>query len=73
MEDTSAVFWQKVKKCRPNKQSLPAMVDDAHNPKSIADMFKANFDELYNCISYREEELTEVTDRINYELINNLN
>ena len=69
MNDTSTEFWQNVKKCRPKKQSLPTTVDDAQNPKNISDLFKTKFDEIYNSISYNEEEMNELRNTINDSII----
>ena len=46
MNDSNTVFWQNVKKCRLKKQTLPSVVDDAHNPQSIADSFESKFEQI---------------------------
>ena len=57
INDTTADFWHNVKKYRPKKRCLPKTVDEAQDPKSISDLFKDKFDQLYNCISYNEVEM----------------
>ena len=45
------------------------MIDEAQDPKSIADLFKNKFDELYHCISYEEGEMKNLENKIKESIL----
>ena len=72
VDDTSKVFWNKVRKSRGNNQRLPNCVDDKQGPEEIAQLFHDDFENLYNCVSYNNVEMDNLMADIN-EAISNTN
>ena len=63
-------FWKNVKKCRPNKSHLPSRVDNEQCPNDIANLFKDKFNDLYNCVSYTNDEFLKVSNDIDSAISN---
>ena len=64
VNEPSKQFWSKVKKFRPNSVKLPSSVDGVQDNTNISEHFKTKFDYLFNCVSYNENELSNLNDDI---------
>ena len=59
------IFGKKAKKYREKRQNVPHTVDDSQRPGNISNLFKNNYDNLYNCVSFDENEMINLKNDIN--------
>ena len=69
-DDPVNLFWDKVKRTRPNVSKIPSSVDGIHDNKDIAELFKGKFNDLFNCVSYNEDEMSLLHKDINCRIKN---
>ena len=63
--EASKAFWKKVKNTAPKFSRLPTHVDGIQGDRNIAEHFKMNFENLFNSVSYDEQEMISLMDDIN--------
>ena len=73
VNESSNVFWKKVKSTCPKVTRLPTYVDDIQGDNNIAEHFKNNFENLFNCVSYDDNEMKSLTENINTSITTNNN
>ena len=56
----SCDFWSAIKKIKKGKAVLPNCVDSCNDEQNISDLFASKYDQLYNCVSYNDEQLQNV-------------
>ncbi|ELU18191.1 hypothetical protein CAPTEDRAFT_188621 [Capitella teleta] len=70
LEQRGRDFWTETQKKTKLTQSCPNVVDGASGGKAISSIFLDRYNELYNSVSYDEEELNVVKMEID-ELVGN--
>lgn len=53
-------FWSEVKRKACKSHNSPNIVDNAQGDSAIGDMFSQKYRDLYNCVSYNENEMDEL-------------
>ena len=62
--DNTKEFWNKVKKYRNKGHRLPNTIDDTQGSENISNLFKAGYKNLYNSVSYNDDEMTRLKNDI---------
>ena len=57
-------FWSEVKKVKCNGSTLPNNVDACSGRVDIANLFKDKYEQLYNTVSYNENDMSELYNYI---------
>ena len=65
-------FWQEAKCYKRSSGTVPVRVDNANDPKSIADLFQDKFKKLYTSVPYDPVEMKTIVNDINEGINENL-
>ena len=57
-------FWTEVRKIKGGKIRIPEFVDDAQGSDAISKLILTNYDNLYNSVSYNQDEMNSLTNII---------
>ena len=58
--ESSREFWSKVRRCRGSKPRQTHQVDGKREPEEIAEVFKSKFSNVYNVVSYSQDDMNEL-------------
>jgi len=64
LNNRSRDLWSEVKKKTHSRSLIPSIVDGVDEDDEIGELFCTKFEELYNCVSYNEEEMAELKDSV---------
>ena len=59
-ENNSRQLWTEVRKIRNKNSSSINCIDDITGNSCIAELFSKKYDELYNSVSYEEQEMNDL-------------
>ena len=71
--DNVNIFWNNVRKYRKKGNYMPNNMDSVQGPENISGLFKNNYNELYNCVSYNEEDMNLLKNDISKYINDNFN
>jgi hypothetical protein len=57
LEKNDAQFWQEINRLKGKKPSTPCNIDNAVGKESIGKLFANKYEQLYNSVSYRKEDM----------------
>ena len=63
LQNKCCQFWTEVKKVNSMKCKAPTCMDGITGKENSGDVFVNKYSWLYNCVSYDEKEMEEVTMR----------
>lgn len=64
LSNRSRDFWDEVKRKGAKNSAPPAMVEGVQGSEAICDMFSHKYEQLYNCVSYDENEMNTLCNEI---------
>ena len=68
LANKSSDFWKEIRKVKGNGDSLPSVIDNMSNDEDISDLFAKKYDQLYNSVSFDQNNMSILKDKID-ELI----
>ena len=69
-ENKDRVLWDEVRKMTKSNNNLPNMMDGLDNINEITGIFYNKYNDLYNCVSYKTNELDDLSTNINLRIEN---
>lgn len=69
LESNKHNFWQGVRKAKGNPQAYPNTVDNVQTTSEIGELFAGKYKHLYNSVSYRDDDMTELREFITDEIV----
>ena len=61
-------FWKEIRKVKGNCDALPSVIDNTSKDEDISDLFAKKYDQLYNSVSFDQNSMSILTEKID-ELI----
>ena len=68
LANKSSDFWKEIRKVKRNGYTPPSFIDNMSNDEDISDLLAKKYDQLYNSVSFDQNSMTILKDRID-ELI----
>ena len=68
LANKSSDFWKEIRKVKGNGDTLPSVIDNMSNDEDISDLFAKKYDHLYNSVSFDQNNMSILKDKID-ELI----
>ena len=68
LANKSSDFWKEIGKVKGNGGTLPSVIDNMSNDEDISDLFAKKYDQLYNSVSFDQNNMLILKDKID-ELI----
>ena len=68
LANKSSDFWKEIRKVKGNGDTLPSVIDNMSNDEDISDLFAKKYDQLYNSVSFDQNNMSILKDKID-ELI----
>ena len=68
LANKSSDFWNEIRKVKGNGDTLPSVIDNMSNDEDISDLFAKKYDQLYNSVSFDQNNMSILKDKID-ELI----
>ena len=64
LDNRTRDFWSEVKKSRCTRPGLTDDVDGVKGVDPVCELFKTKYEELYNSVSFKQDEMDDLTNRI---------
>ena len=61
-------FWKKVRSINREDKKLPSSINDISGEENISELFKNKYSELYNSVSYKEQDMLQHLEMLNKNL-----
>ena len=68
LANKSSDFWKEIRKVKGSSDTLPSVIDNMSNDEDIYDLFAKKYDQLYNSVSFDQNNMSILKDKID-ELI----
>ena len=62
-------FWKDIRRLNGKCYKLPSKVENTVGESNIAELFKNKYSELYNCVSYNKNEMSNLDKKINNGIV----
>ena len=69
-QNNDRVLWDEVKKMTKTNNKLPNMMDGSSEPADITNIFTNKYENLYNTVGYKIQDLKRLSDEINSRIEN---
>jgi hypothetical protein len=57
-------FWSEVKKVRTSNNNIPSQIDNTSGESNISELFAEKYCDILNSVSYHEEDMSNMLDKI---------
>ena len=64
LANKSSDFWKEIRKVKGNGDALPSVIDNMSNDEDISDLFAKKYDQLYNSVSFDQNNMSILKDKI---------
>ena len=71
LANKSSDFLKEIRKVKGNGDTLPSVIDNMSNDEDISDLFAKKYDQLYNSVSFDQNNMSLLKDQID-ELIDEI-
>ena len=68
LNNKNSDFWKEIRKVKGNCDALPSVIDSMSKDEDISDLFAKKYDQLYNSVSFDQNSMSILTEKID-ELI----